>query len=141
MVRREGELTPWPTSTSLIAGAGPAGAATAISLADFAPSLRVCLVDAPATDALRVGETLPPQIKPILEHLEACGSAFAADGHRPSYRTVSAWGGPELLSNEFLFQAHQVGWRLDRARFDAMLLAQGGGARHARRREGDRGRA
>jgi flavin-dependent dehydrogenase len=26
------------------------------------------------------------------------------------------------LSNEFLFQAHQVGWRLDRARFDAMLL-------------------
>ena len=47
--------------------------------------------------------------------------AFEADRHRPSHRTVSAWGGPELLSNEFLFQAHQVGWRLDRARFDAML--------------------
>jgi flavin-dependent dehydrogenase len=37
---------------------------------------------------------------------------------------VSAWGGPEPLSNEFLFQAHQVGWRLDRARFDAMLLGK-----------------
>ena len=106
----------------LIAGAGPAGAATAISLADFAPDLRVALVDAPR-EGLRIGETLPPQIEPILEHLKVRG-AFAADGHRPSYRTVSAWGSPELLSNEFLFQTHQTGWRLDRARFDAMLLAK-----------------
>lgn len=107
----------------LIAGAGPAGAAAAIALADFAPTLSICIADAPATDALRVGETLPPQIKPILEHLKVW-TAFGADHHRPSYRTVSAWGGPDLLSNEFLFQAHQVGWRLDRARFDAMLLAK-----------------
>jgi flavin-dependent dehydrogenase len=107
----------------LIAGAGPAGAATAISLADFAPDLRVCLVGAPTTDALRVGETLPPQIKPVLDHLKVW-RAFEADRHRPSYRTVSAWGGPELLSNEFLSQTHQVGWRLDRARFDAMVLAK-----------------
>jgi 2-polyprenyl-6-methoxyphenol hydroxylase-like FAD-dependent oxidoreductase len=104
----------------LIAGAGPAGAAAAIALADFAPSLNICIVDAPAADALRVGETLPPQIKPTLEHLNVW-QAFEADRHRPSHRTVSAWGGPELLSNEFLFQAHQVGWRLDRTRFDAML--------------------
>jgi 2-polyprenyl-6-methoxyphenol hydroxylase-like FAD-dependent oxidoreductase len=107
----------------LIAGAGPAGAATAISLADFAPGLRVCLLDAPATDAVRVGETLPPQIKPILEHLKVW-KPFEADGHRPSYRTVSAWGGPELLGNEFLSQTHQVGWRLDRVRFDALLRAK-----------------
>ena len=86
----------------LIAGAGPAGAATAISLADFAPDLRVGLVGAPVRDEVRVGETLPPQVKPVLEHLKAW-QAFAADRHRPSYRTVSAWGGPELLSNEFLF--------------------------------------
>jgi 2-polyprenyl-6-methoxyphenol hydroxylase-like FAD-dependent oxidoreductase len=107
----------------LIAGAGPAGAATAISLADFAPPLRVGLVGVPATDAVRVGETLPPQIKPVLEHLKVW-QAFEADRHRPSYRTVSAWGGVELLSNEFLFQTHQVGWRLDRACFDATLLAK-----------------
>jgi 2-polyprenyl-6-methoxyphenol hydroxylase-like FAD-dependent oxidoreductase len=105
----------------LIAGSGPAGAATAISLSEFAPALRVCIVDAPVIDTLRVGETLPPQVKPVLEHL-GVWQAFEADGHRPSYRTASAWGGPELLSNEFLFQTHQVGWRLDRARFDAMLL-------------------
>jgi 2-polyprenyl-6-methoxyphenol hydroxylase-like FAD-dependent oxidoreductase len=104
----------------VIAGAGPAGTATAISLADFAPELRVCIAHAPAADRLRVGETLPPQIKPLLDHL-GLWPAFEADRHRPSYRTVSAWGGPEVVSNEFLFQTRQVGWRLDRARFDAMM--------------------
>lgn len=113
----------------LIAGAGPAGSATAIALARFAPTLRVCIADVAADDALRVGETLPPRIKPILEHL-GVWEAFASDRHRPSYRTVSAWGGPALLANEFLFEADQVGWRLDRARFDAMLL--GRAREHAR---------
>lgn len=107
----------------LIAGAGPAGTAAAISLSDFAPNLRVALVDAPVANGVRVGETLPPRIEPILDHLKV-RDAFAADGHRPSYRTVSAWGDEGLASNEFLFQAHQTGWRLDRARFDAMLLAK-----------------
>ncbi len=109
-----------PDFDVLIAGAGPAGAATAISLADFAPELRVCIADAPSADTLRVGETVPPQIRPILEHLKIW-PRFEADRHRASYRTVSAWGGPELISNEFLFQAHQVGWRLDRKRFDTMM--------------------
>jgi 2-polyprenyl-6-methoxyphenol hydroxylase-like FAD-dependent oxidoreductase len=107
----------------LIAGGGPGGCAAAISLGAFAPTLRVALIGAPATQPLRVGETVPPQIKPILQHLQVW-EAFAAEGHRPSYRTSSAWGGPELASNEFLFQTHQTGWRLDRARFDAMLAAK-----------------
>jgi flavin-dependent dehydrogenase len=106
----------------LIVGAGPAGCAAAISLADFAPELNVCLVDAAMADAARIGETVPPQIKPILEHL-GLWPAFAGDGHGASYRTLSAWGTPRLLSNEFLFHAQQVGWRLDRSRFDAMFLA------------------
>jgi 2-polyprenyl-6-methoxyphenol hydroxylase-like FAD-dependent oxidoreductase len=109
-----------PDFDVLIAGAGPAGAATAVSLADFAPELRVCIADVPSADTLRVGETVPPQIRPILEHLKVW-PRFEADRHRASYRTVSAWGGPELISNEFLFQTHQVGWRLDRKRFDTMM--------------------
>ncbi len=106
----------------LIVGAGPAGCAAAISLADFAPELTVCLVDAAMADDARIGETVPPQIKPILEHL-GLWPAFSGDGHGTSYRTLSAWGTPRLLSNEFLFQTQQVGWRLDRFRFDAMFLA------------------
>jgi flavin-dependent dehydrogenase len=105
----------------LIAGAGPAGCAAAIALADFAPALRVCLVEAPASDAARIGETVPPPVKPILDHL-GLAQRFAADRHSASYRTLSAWGGAQLASNEFLFHTLQVGWRLDRARFDAMML-------------------
>lgn len=105
----------------LIAGAGPAGCAAAISLADFAPKLSVCLLDAAVSNAVRVGETVPPPIKPILDHL-GLGRTFAGDGHGESYRTLSAWGGPRLVSNEFLFHTQQVGWRLDRERFDAMML-------------------
>jgi flavin-dependent dehydrogenase len=104
----------------LVAGAGPAGCAAAISLAQFAPSLRVCLVDGADADAPYIGETVPPLIEPLLGHL-ALSDRFVADRHIPSYRTVSAWGTGRLMSNEFLFQARQTGWRLDRARFDAML--------------------
>src|SRR5262249_2801768 len=113
----------------LIAGAGPAGCATALSLASFAPRLRVGLIDGAKTGAKadakpgtpRVGEAVPPQIMPMLRHLGVTAD-FAGDRHHAAYRTMSAWGSRALASNEFLFQIHQTGWRLDRARFDAMLL-------------------
>lgn len=104
-----------------IAGAGPGGSATAISLGQFAPELSVGLADAPRREALRIGEAVPPPIKPILDHL-GVWPTFEADGHSPSYRTLSAWGSDDLGSNEFLLNAHQVGWRLDRGRFDAMMV-------------------
>jgi flavin-dependent dehydrogenase len=105
----------------LIAGAGAAGCACAASLADFAPELRACLVDAPARQPVCMGESVPPQIRPVLEHLRLW-SQFSADGHSASHRTISAWGAPHLLTNEFLFHTQQIGWRIDRARFDTMML-------------------
>jgi 2-polyprenyl-6-methoxyphenol hydroxylase-like FAD-dependent oxidoreductase len=105
----------------LIAGAGPAGCATALSLAAFAPNLRVGLVDGCGADAARIGETVPPQINPLLAHL-GLWAEFSRAGHCPSYRTMAAWGDAHLGSNEFLLHAHQVGWRLDRAAFDRMLV-------------------
>ena len=105
----------------LIAGAGPAGCAAALSLAQFAPELRVCLVDRADSHAPHIGETVPPAIKPMFDHL-GLWTRFAADRHAPSHRTLSAWGTPALVSNEFLFHTQQVGWRIDRARFDAMVL-------------------
>lgn len=105
----------------LIAGAGPAGCAAAVSLAQFAPSLSVCLVDGADAGAPRIGETVAPPIEPILHHL-ALWDRFIADCHLPSHRTLSAWGTSALMSNEFLFHVQQVGWRLDRARFDAMMV-------------------
>jgi 2-polyprenyl-6-methoxyphenol hydroxylase-like FAD-dependent oxidoreductase len=105
----------------LIAGAGPAGCAAALSLADFASELRVGLVDPVRSSEARIGETVPPQIRPLLAHLDVWDQ-FAGGGHSPSYRTIAAWGDSRLGSNEFLFHTHQVGWRLDRGAFDAMLV-------------------
>jgi flavin-dependent dehydrogenase len=105
----------------LIAGAGPAGCATALSLADFAPNFQVGLVDGSTAGHARIGEVVPPPIRPVLVHL-GVWDAFIAAGHCPSYRTVAAWGDSGLTSNEFVFHAQQAGWRLDRAVFDAMLV-------------------
>lgn len=105
----------------LIAGAGPAGCATALSLADFAPNLQVGLVDGSVARHAGIGEAVPPPIRPVLVHL-GVWDAFIAAGHCPSYRTVAAWGDSRLASNEFVFHAQQAGWRLDRAVFDAMLV-------------------
>jgi 2-polyprenyl-6-methoxyphenol hydroxylase-like FAD-dependent oxidoreductase len=109
----------------LIAGAGPAGCATALSLANFAPELRVGLVDASGPRAAHIGETVPPPIKPVLVHL-GVWDVFAAAGHCPSYRTVAAWGDSRLTGNEFLFHTEQAGWRLDRTAFNGMLVQAAG---------------
>lgn len=105
----------------LIAGAGPAGCATALSLSDFAPDLRVGLIDAGETRKQGVGETAPPLIEPLLAHL-GLREKFLRGGHRPSYRTTASWGSARLGANEFLLHAHQTGWRLDRTSFDRMLI-------------------
>lgn len=105
----------------LIAGAGPAGCATVLSLASFAPELRVALVVAVGNGKALIGETVPPQINPILAHLGVFQN-FSHGGHSLSFRTAAAWGDARLGVNEFLFDAHQVGWRLDRTAFDRMLI-------------------
>jgi 2-polyprenyl-6-methoxyphenol hydroxylase-like FAD-dependent oxidoreductase len=106
-----------------IAGGGPAGCAAAISLRAHAPSLRVAIVEATAYDAPRIGETLQPATRRILEHL-GVWDAFAAGRHQTTYGTAASWGTPEPVDNEFLFSAHGPGWHLDRRAFDAMLAVE-----------------
>jgi 2-polyprenyl-6-methoxyphenol hydroxylase-like FAD-dependent oxidoreductase len=107
----------------LIAGAGCAGCATAISLSAFAPQLKVCLIGpSPVAGVWRIGETLPPLAEPVLQHL-GLWSQFVSAGHYASYRTLSAWADSHLRSNEFLLHPYQRGWRIDRSKFDRMLLA------------------
>ena len=80
-----------------------------MSLAEFAPDLRVGLVDAGLRRDIPLGETVPPQIKPFLVHL-GLWDKFASSGHCPSYRTLSAWGDSRLYANEFLLHPNQIGW-------------------------------
>jgi flavin-dependent dehydrogenase len=105
----------------IVAGAGPAGCAAAISLSQFEPNLRICLIDAASLRTFKVGETVPPTIAPILRHLRLW-DRFLADGHLASYRTVSCWGQQHATANEYLLLGDGAGWHLDRVAFDDALL-------------------
>jgi flavin-dependent dehydrogenase len=108
-----------------VAGAGPAGAAAALALAGA--GRRVLLAegeaDAPGSPpAFKIGETLPPAVKPLLRDL-GVWDGFCADGHLPSYGTRSAWGSSDLAGLDHIFDPNGHGWHLDRARFDRFLRA------------------
>ncbi len=103
-----------------IVGGGPGGSATALSLGAHAPSLSVVLIEASHYETFRIGETLPPPARPILEHLGVWGT-FQQQNHREVHGTAAAWGSAALLDNDFIFMPANVGWHLDRAKFDGML--------------------
>lgn len=103
-----------------IVGGGPAGCAAGLSLRAHAPALCVALVEASAYDSPRIGETLPPLARRLLEHL-GVWDAFRRQGHREVHGTAAAWGSAVPEERDFLFTAQGNGWHLDRAAFDALL--------------------
>ncbi len=103
-----------------ILGGGPAGMATALSLLQHNPALTVVVVERSGYDQPRIGETLPPNARPLLEQLKIW-PRFLRAGHLPAYGTSAAWGSSTLQANESFFSLHGHGWHLDRCAFDGML--------------------
>jgi flavin-dependent dehydrogenase len=98
----------------VIAGAGPAGCATAIALAQRGISSRV--VDRGGATRARSGEMLQPAARRLLEQLDVDVSA------QPRALGVSsAWESEALEQNDFFAGMSGDGWLLDRATFDAAL--------------------
>lgn len=110
----------------VIIGGGPAGCATALSLRVHAPSLSIVVIEASHYDSVRIGETLPPAARPLLEHL-GVWSPFLAGEPRVVHGTAAAWGDATPAENDFLLMARGPGWHLDRAAFDAMLAREAEG--------------
>ncbi len=106
----------------IVGGGGPAGAATALALLGGDPSLRVAVV-AGHPGGSEFGETLTPNALPLLEQL-GVGGAFLDDGPLPSHGTRSCWGGEAPFDNEAVFNPLGPGWRVNRGRFDALLLRE-----------------
>ncbi|MFB9243096.1 NAD(P)/FAD-dependent oxidoreductase [Massilia antarctica] len=104
-----------------VIGAGPAGAAVALSLARAGH--RVLLAECDSGPRLAVGESVGPGIRVALERLGVF-DAFLADGHLESLGNMSAWGAPEAAGRDFLFSPYGNGWHLERGRFDATLRRQ-----------------
>src|SRR5262245_56820039 len=108
----------WPERDVLIFGGGPAGAAAAITLARAGRS--VVVIEKSQYAQPRIGETLPPAARPLLEEL-AVWELFLAAGHLPSPGVLSVWGEEELYETHFIFNLYGNGWHLDPQRFDTML--------------------
>ncbi|MET0460828.1 MAG: oxidoreductase, partial [Ilumatobacteraceae bacterium] len=102
-------------------GAGPAGAAAAVTLARA--GRHVLLVAARRPDRTSgVGEGAPPGLDRAVDDVFGAGT-FVAGDHLRSLGNRAAWGGDDLRQTDFMFSAFGTGWHLDRAAFDASLVA------------------
>ncbi|MDQ1833061.1 FAD-dependent monooxygenase [Massilia scottii] len=108
----------------VILGAGPAGAAAAITLRRFT-GLRVAIVERRLFDPFRPGETVSPALFPLIDYLGIARAGFE-ERHLQSYAHAAAWGGEQLVVRDFLFNGQGSGLHLDRMAFDSMLLEQAG---------------
>ena len=111
---------------ALIAGAGPAGCAAAITLARL--GRRVALLNrAPSHAGWRIGETFGGEIRPLIERLGA--AAEFASVPRLAFRAVrSAWGSAEAFERPTMLHPYGEGWHVDRAAFDDALKRVAGAA-------------
>lgn len=118
------QMSPTKTNSNsfniAVLGAGPAGSAAALALRRLDDPPRVLLVEASRFDAVRIGESVPPDVCVLLRQL-GVWQAFRDEGHDPCHGSCSSWGSDELGYNDFLFNPHGHGWHLDRRRFDAFL--------------------
>jgi flavin-dependent dehydrogenase len=106
-----------------VIGGGPAGCATALSLRMGFPQFSVVIIEASRYADHRVGEILPPAARSLLRRLDVLNALDCEHGI-VSRAVASAWGGPRLEENHYIFSAAGGGWHLDRTRFDATLARQ-----------------
>ena len=106
----------------VIVGGGPAGSAAALALLRDGIT-DVLIVEAGNYTTTRVGESIPPDTRHILDRLDIWEN-FQGEGHDICYGSCSSWGTDELGYNDFLFNPYGNGWHLDRKRFDAFLATK-----------------
>lgn len=78
------------------------------------------VLEAEAHGRLKAGETLPSNIRPILQQL-GLPDLLAQGGHLPCHGNVAYWGGPAASTREFIADVYGHGWHLDRLAFEGQL--------------------
>lgn len=111
------------THDIVVAGGGPAGCAFTLALRQLNPGLRILVLERSDYQAPRVGETLPPQCRVLLERLGIYDD-FLKDGHLPAYGALSSWGSEAAVSQDFITTVQRNGWHLDRNRFDRFMAGK-----------------
>lgn len=102
----------------VIIGGGLAGAACGLALARGGVS--VCVIEGNPAPSWRIGETLGPEARLVLQSLRVW-DAFVKAGHLPCHGNASAWGWDKLAEKEFIFNPYGNAWQLDRAVFEGLL--------------------
>jgi flavin-dependent dehydrogenase len=121
------DQVPLPTTADiLVAGGGPAGATIARLLAGF--GFQVALVEKRRFPRHQIGESLTPQILPILDFLGVRSEVEAAGFLRMAGHTV-CWGSSQPRTSYYSPDRLRRGFQAWRADFDSRLLvhAQKGG--------------
>lgn len=101
----------------IIVGGGPAGAATALSLARA--GLSPILLEAQDGPLTKVGECLPPSANLLLGQLGLAERLSRAG--LPSHGNRFLWGSPVPAERDFIFGTEGTGWQLDRCEFENQL--------------------
>jgi flavin-dependent dehydrogenase len=101
-----------------VIGGGPAGAVAALVLARA--GVEVTVYDARPGPSAKIGETLPPTLKPLLDKLGLTAICDAVP-HLTSHGNLAYWGSDRPSENHFLFGPQGSGWHLDRQCFEAQL--------------------
>ncbi|MDQ6481099.1 FAD-dependent monooxygenase [Dyadobacter sp. LHD-138] len=104
----------------LIAGGGPAGIATALSLLNRGIKCMIAEPGMPATH--KVGETIPPNAKPMLIR-SGIDQLLADPEHLPCYGNSFIWGSDVADETSFIRQTYQQGWHINRIFFEKQLRA------------------
>ena len=103
----------------IIVGGGPGGTAAGLTLLKRG-GVSVCVVEASAYESPRIGESLTPGMRPLLEYLDVWGS-FYEEQTLESFGSQAAWGSKEPGTLDYLFTLHGTGWALDRVALDRLL--------------------
>jgi flavin-dependent dehydrogenase len=103
----------------VIIGGGPGGTTCAMELARLGHE-KVTVLESGVYDAFRIGESMPPEIRPILVRLGIL-EGFLAQGHEPCYGSCSYWGDDRRGYNDSIMSVYGHGWHVDRCRFNRFL--------------------
>lgn len=103
----------------LILGGGPAGSSAGLTLLKR-DGVSVAIVEKSAYSEYRVGESLTPGARPLLEYLQIW-DAFKQQQSLHSFGSEAAWGSSDISALDYMFTMHGPGWALDRLSFDQML--------------------
>ena len=92
------------TADVVIAGGGPAGAAVALALARH--GISPVVLESECSPRLKVGECLPPNINPLLDHF-GLTERLRRRGNLASHGNQFVWGSEAVEARDFTFDERE----------------------------------